>query len=50
MLRTSKSFKLPNFSAPQSRVRIARVVKTERHLFLEVNHHTVTYCAYKAER
>jgi hypothetical protein len=30
----SKSFKLPNFSAPQSRGQIARVVEIERHLFL----------------
>jgi hypothetical protein len=49
--RTSKSFKLPNFSAPRSYVRIAWMVEIERHLFsLEVNCHTVTCCAYKVER
>jgi hypothetical protein len=34
MTRTSKSFKLSNFLALQSRVQIARVAETERHLFL----------------
>jgi hypothetical protein len=51
MPRTSKSFKLPNFLAPRSRARITQVVETEMHLFSwEINHHTVTCCAYKAER
>jgi hypothetical protein len=31
---TSKSFKIPNFLAPRSRVWIARVVEIERHFFL----------------
>jgi hypothetical protein len=33
--QTSKSFKLPNFSAPRSHIRIAQVVEIEMHLFLE---------------
>jgi hypothetical protein len=33
-LQILKSFKLPNFSAPQSRGRITRVVETDRYLFL----------------
>jgi hypothetical protein len=35
MPRISKSFKILNFLAPQSRDRITRVVETEMHLFLE---------------
>jgi hypothetical protein len=31
--QTSKSFKLPNFLTHRSRVRIARMVEIERHLF-----------------
>jgi hypothetical protein len=45
----SKSFKLPNFLVPRSRVRIVRVVETERYPFSrETNHYTVTCYAYKA--
>jgi hypothetical protein len=48
---TLKSFKLSTCLIPRSRVQIAWVVETERHLFSwEVNHHIVACCAYKAER
>jgi hypothetical protein len=47
-LRTSKYFKLLNFSASRSRFRIPRAVETERYLFSqEMNHHAIICCTYK---
>jgi hypothetical protein len=48
-LRTSKYFKLLNFSAPRSCFRIPWAVKTERYLFSrETNRHAIFCCTYKA--
>jgi hypothetical protein len=48
MPRTSKYFKLPNFSASRSRFRIPRAVETERYPFSrEMNHHAIICCTYK---
>jgi hypothetical protein len=44
--QTSKSFKLPNFSAPRFRVWIARVVEIERHLFLGKQIITLSHAAH----
>jgi hypothetical protein len=47
-LRTSKYFKLLNFSAPRSRFHIPRAVKTERYPFSrETNRHAIFCCTYK---
>jgi hypothetical protein len=47
-LQTSKYFKLPNCSAPQSRFRIPRAVETERYPFSrETNHHAIFCYTYK---
>jgi hypothetical protein len=50
-LWTSKYFKLPNFSASQSRFRISQAVETERyHFSRETNHHAIICCTYKIVR
>jgi hypothetical protein len=49
--RTSKYFKLPNFSASRSRFRIPWAVEIERYPFSrETNHHAIICCTYKTGR
>jgi hypothetical protein len=45
--RISKSFKLSNFLAPQSRGRITGVVETERHIFIRKRIVTLSFDVHK---